>query len=98
MRNHPRPRELTSTVIISDIAKTESRNCCIMHYFDIVLGNNALDQPADEQKKRASSEIASEGKMVGRENGTACKHLLAGAQYRVQIPQVTRTYARDLTR
>ena len=64
-----------------------------MHYFDIALGNNALDQPADEQKKRASSEIASEGKMAG----TACKHLLAGAQYQVQIPQVTRTYARDLT-
>lgn len=37
--------ELTSTLIISDVAKTESKNCCIMHYFDIVLENHALDQP-----------------------------------------------------
>ena len=50
MRNHPRPRELTSTVIISDIAKTESKNCCIMHYFDLVLGNHALDQPVQDSR------------------------------------------------
>lgn len=104
MRNHPRPRELTSTVIISDIAKTESKE--LLHHalfrhcsWKSCIGPACarLSFSADEQKQRKSSEIASEGKMAGREKGIACKHLLACAQYRVQIPQVARTYVRDMT-